>query len=66
MIMFMGIGRYRPVTGRIPFLVLSALVCVNFTGIAVEKEREANLPALKLSLRDAIQAAINSNVTWGC
>jgi len=66
MISLMGIGWHRLVTGRIPFLALSGLVCVIFTGIAAGEERGANPPARKLSLRDTIEAAIDSNATCGC
>jgi hypothetical protein len=66
MISLLGIGRHRLVTGRIPFLALSALVCVIFTGIAAGEERGANPRARKLSLRVTIQAAIDSNVVCGC
>ena len=48
--------------GPLSFLALSALVCVIFTGTAAAEEGGTTPPELKLSLRDAIQAAIDNNV----
>jgi outer membrane protein TolC len=54
-----AIPLWRPVTG--PFLI-RALICTTIVGATAAEAAETNLPELKLSLRDAIQAAVDNNV----
>ena len=61
MTLFRVIRRHRLVGGSFPFLALTALLCVMITSI-VAAEQGGNPPELKLSLRDAIQAAVDNNV----
>lgn len=62
MLFFPGIRWHRLVGGPIPSLVLLTLLCGTGVGIADTEERGTNPPELRLSLRDAIQAAIDNNV----
>lgn len=57
-----SIPKHRLVVWRVVSLVLAAVICGMATELVSAEESERNPPELKLSLRDAIQAAIDSNV----
>lgn len=59
---FAGIQRRQPVTGLSISLALATVFCVTTAGVVAAKAFETNPPELKLSLRDAIQAAVDNNV----
>ena len=63
MLLFHGIRVHCFPAGRliISFMLITAL-CGTVAGASRAEEREATVPELKLSLRDAIQAAIDNNV----
>ncbi|MDH4082213.1 MAG: TolC family protein [Nitrospira sp.] len=51
-----------PVAGLVLFLILVTVFCGAGIEIVAAEESEPNPPELKLSLRDAIQAAVDNNV----
>ncbi len=57
-----SIRKHRLVVWRVVSLVLAAVICGTTTEFVSAEESERNPPQLKLSLRDAIQAAIDNNV----
>ncbi|MGZ8365088.1 MAG: TolC family protein [Nitrospira sp.] len=57
-----SIRKHRLVIWRVVSLVLAAVICGTATELVSAEESERNPPELKLSLRDAIQAAIDNNV----
>ena len=57
-----SIRKHRLVVWRVVSLVLAAVICGTATELVSAEESERNPPQLKLSLRDAIQAAIDNNV----
>lgn len=57
-----SIRKHRLVVWRVVSLVLAAVICGTVTELVSAEESERNPPELKLSLRDAIQAAIDNNV----
>jgi outer membrane protein len=57
-----SIRKHRLVVWRVVSLVLAAVICGTATELVSAEESERNPPELKLSLRDAIQAAIDNNV----
>ncbi len=57
-----SIRKHRLVVWRVVSLVLAAVICGTATEFVSAEESERNPPQLKLSLRDAIQAAIDNNV----
>ncbi len=57
-----NIRKHRLVVWRVVSLVLAAVICGMATELVSAEESERNPPELKLSLRDAIQAAIDNNV----
>ena len=56
------IQRRHPVTGLITALALATVFCATSAGIVDAEASETKPPELKLSLRDAIQAAVDNNV----
>jgi hypothetical protein len=58
-----SIQRRCAVTGPLLFLVLTTVFLLPGVGIVAAEAFETNPPELKLSLRDAIQAAIDNTVT---
>jgi outer membrane protein TolC len=56
------IRKHRLVVWSIVSLVVAAIICGTATELVSAEESERNLPELKLSLREAIQAAIDNNV----
>ena len=59
---FTSIQRRRLVTGPLLFLVLTTVFWLPGVGIVAAEASDSSPPELKLSLRDAIQAAIDNNV----
>ena len=59
---FTSIQRRRLVTGPLLFLVLTTVFWLPGVGIVAAEVSDSSPPELKLSLRDAIQAAIDNNV----
>ena len=57
-----SIRKHRLVVWRVVSLVFAAVICGTATELVSAEESERNPPQLKLSLRDAIQAAIDNNV----
>ncbi|THJ19057.1 MAG: TolC family protein, partial [Nitrospira sp. CG24B] len=57
-----SIRKHRPVIWRVVSLVLAAIICGMATELVSAEGLERNPLELKLSLRDAIQAAIDNNV----
>jgi outer membrane protein len=57
-----SIRKHRLIVCRVVSLVLAAVICGTATELLSAEELERNPPALKLSLREAIQAAIDNNV----
>jgi outer membrane protein TolC len=57
-----GVRPHCSVGGLVLFLVLVILFCGAEAGSVAAEESEPNPPELKLSLRDAVQAAIDNNV----
>lgn len=57
-----SIRKDRPVIWRVVSLVLAAIICGTATELVSAEGLERNPLELKLSLRDAIQAAIDNNV----
>lgn len=57
-----SIRKHRLIVCRVVSLVLAAVICGTATELVSAEELEGNPPALKLSLREAIQAAIDNNV----
>ena len=53
---------YRLLARRVLSLVLATVICGTVTAIVASAESETNPPELKLSLRDAVQAAVDNNV----
>jgi outer membrane protein TolC len=62
MSVFSTIQGHRLADGSIFSLAVTALLCGLFISPVAAEEREPNPPELKLSLREAIQAAIDNNV----
>jgi outer membrane protein TolC len=62
MMVLRGMRLHSLVRGAISVLVLTALHCMMTAGIAAAEEQGTTPPELKLSLRDAIQAAVDNNV----
>jgi len=57
-----SIRKHRLIVCRVVSLVLAAVICGTATELVSAEELERNPPELKLSLREAIQAAIDNNV----
>ena len=57
-----SIRKHRLVIWRVVSLVLAAIICGTATELVSAEESERNPPELQLSLREAIQAAIDNNV----
>lgn len=57
-----GIQLRRSATGLTISLVLATAFCITVAGIVAVEASETNPPELKLSLREAIQAAVDNNV----
>lgn len=57
-----SIRKHRLIVCRVVSLILAAVICGTATEFVSAEELERNPPALKLSLREAIQAAIDNNV----
>lgn len=62
MTLFSTLLRLRLIGRSVTSFALTVLFCVTTTGIVSAEGSEKNPPELKLSLRDAIQAAIDNNV----
>ena len=62
MTLFSTIRRLRLIGRSVTSFALTVLFCVTTTGIVSAEGSETSPPELKLSLRDAIQAAIDNNV----
>ena len=60
--LFTGTRLRHPVTRLLISLVLTTVFYDTITGMAAAEAFETNPPELKLSLRDAIQAAVDNNV----
>lgn len=57
-----SIQKHRLIVCRVVSIVLAAVICGTATELLSAEELERNPPELKLSLREAIQAAIDNNV----
>jgi len=57
-----SIRKHRLIVCRVVSLILAAVICGTATELVSAEELERNLPELKLSLREAIQAAVDNNV----
>lgn len=57
-----SIRTHRRIACRVVSFVLAAIICGTATELVFAEESESNHPELKLSLREAIQAAIDNNV----
>ncbi len=57
-----SIRKHRLIVCRVVSLILAAVICGTATELVSAEDLERNPPALKLSLREAIQAAIDNNV----
>lgn len=62
MALFLRIRRHGLHEKGCSFLAITILLCMTIASIVAAEEPETNAPELKLSLRDAIQAAVDNNV----